>query len=311
MNYESHTAENPRKILEKKFDHPEILSLNGENVEVYDIAPLNPKTKIPTVFGLGWSASTPIYKENMITFAERGRRVLSANTPHGIEAKPVNGQPEVEIRKAAAILEMLKKKNIEKTDAVAHSEAAIFVTLAASLRPEKFRNIILINPAGIIGKDKLRRLAFGFTKDLLKTVLQETKRERNSNTKPKNGFKEIIAPLLVLSKNPIQAIKSVFAIANSDIREVLADLKSKGIGISIVHGVRDEAFPIEKVTNLKEIGAFDVRKESPENVGAEKYVDGFYSVRGLHNEFILDAATYSKAAEIALRDLEIKQSGIK
>ncbi len=74
----------------------------------------------------------------------------------------VQKYPKEEVRKALNILGVLEEKDVEKTDVIAHSEGAVNTLIAASLYPEKFRNIVLFGPAGLIGEDTFTRLFQGF-----------------------------------------------------------------------------------------------------------------------------------------------------
>ncbi len=160
--------------FDEQWDKPEQLQIGSKLIEVQDIHPETQKTDIPMIIGLGWSETPEANKQNIRTYTEKGRRVISPNTPHGIDAQHIENYPAVELRKMTALIETLGTKGIEKSDIVAHSEGAVFAVMAAYLYPEKFRNLILINPAGMIGEDSVPRLAVGFAADLIKQIITET-----------------------------------------------------------------------------------------------------------------------------------------
>lgn len=121
-----------RAMLEEQFDRPEEVSVQGTTIEVHDLTPPEVKTEIPTVIVPGWSATARVLKENIVSLAERGRRVVVTSAPHGIEATPNPLYPDIELRKAQAIIEGMDRKGIEVADAVSHSEAGIFLAVGAT-----------------------------------------------------------------------------------------------------------------------------------------------------------------------------------
>ena len=275
-----------KSSLQEQYEKPEILELSGGNVELIDINPDEQKTKVPVVVMPGWSATPEVFKDNIITFAEQGRRTISVDSPDGIKAEKKDHLPEAELRKVAALIETLEEKNIDKVDAVAHSEAGIALAIAATLYPEKFRNLILVDPGGMMGQDRADKLAGRFSMDILKQTIdamKDFKRLKPIGRSFKEGIKSFVS-------NPSQSIKEVMAISDTQIHEMLKDLKQKGIGISIIHGVDDKAFPMDRVQQMAK----------------SDQLDGFYSVRGTHNEFYLNAVKYTKLADAALDALEAK-----
>ncbi len=285
---------NPEKFklkssLEKQFLNKEIVEFDNDKLEVVDIKPEIEKSEVPVVVAPGWGATPEVLKDNILTLAEEGRRTISINAPHGIETQEEGHFPEVELRKVTALIETLDKKGIDKVDAVAHSEAGIYTTIAATLYPEKFRNLVLVDPGGMIGEDNMARLAKDFTHDV------GIKQTMNSFKNPKH-IKPILRAFKEAGKtivdNPVKSTQEVMAIANTQIHELLKGLKEQGIGISIIHGVDDKAFPMDRVQEIAD----------------KDQLDGFYSVKGTHNQFYLQPKEYTQLAEQALSALEAKYS---
>ena len=230
--------------------------------------------------------------------AERGRRVLAVDAPHGIESANIQestterGQEihDIELRKVAALLKALDEKDIEQTDVVAHSEGAIYGVLAALLRPEKFRNMVLVDPAGMVGEDTKGRLVKGAALDIgLQTARIYKKlltREGFEAFKQSNTAAKALVE--VFAQNPQHTIESIGVIAETQIHEILKTLKELGIKISIVHGVDDKFFPMEKVQQQT----------------TTEMVDGFYSVKGTHNQLYLHPEQYTFLVDTALDALE-------
>lgn len=112
--------------LEQQFDHPELVGINGTTIAIHDLIPPEQKTDAPTVLVPGWSATAEVLKENIVSLAERGRRVMVASAPHGVETEPNPLYPHIELRKAQAIISAMEHKGITQADAVSHSEAGVF-----------------------------------------------------------------------------------------------------------------------------------------------------------------------------------------
>ena len=72
---------------------------------------------------------------------------------------------------------------------------------------------------------------------------------------------------------------------------MLRDLHQKGIGISVIHGVDDPVFPMDKMQEI---------------VKADQ-IDGFYSVKGDHNEIYVHPEKYIPLVDEALQSLENKK----
>lgn len=281
-------AEYNHLSLEEQFQKPHILEIGGKEIEVVDIQPEISKTEVPVVVAPGWAATPEVFKDNILTLAELGRRTISINSPHGIETDVADGLPEAELRKVAALVETLKEKDINQVDAVGHSEAGIYLTIAATLYPDKFRNLVLVDPGGMIGEDRPERLAARFSMDIIKQLIRSTKEH------------EIIKPIRKASSvagkaimgGPRKSFQEVLDISNTQIHELLRGLRKKGIGISIIHAVDDKAFPMDRV----------------QKIAKKDQLNGFYSVKGTHNEFYLHPEKYTKLAEHALTALESRKS---
>lgn len=274
--------------LEEQFSNKEVMELPGGKVEVVDIKPDKEKDEVPTLVAPGWAATPEVLKDNILTLAEEGRRTISINSPHGIETQKVENFPEAELKKVAAVMEVLKEKKIDKIDAVAHSEAGINIAIAATLYPEKFRNIVLVDPGGMVGEDNLGRLIKDFSNDI---VIKQTM----DSLKDPERIKPIVRALKEAGKSilagPKETVKEVLAISKTQIHELLKGLKEQGIGITIIHGVDDRAFPMDKVQKIAKMDQ----------------LDGFISVKGTHNEFYLKPKVYTRLADQALTALAAKK----
>jgi len=281
--------------LAKQFENTEKHLYGSTTVEVFDVQPEKIKTETPVFFGTGWSASRAIYEASLLGIAEKGRRVISTFAPHGIAIDSDFGEGDKtyaasELRKAAAMLQTLEYKNIEQIDIIAHSEAAIWTLIVATMHPEKIRNIVLIDPAGLIDKDSFKRLAVDFCLDMVQETLNKEKLPRPNierSVQP-GSMSDLFGAFKNVAGNPLRSLKEVLAISDSDIRSMLEDLKKQGKHIAIVQGVRDTVFPMERMNAVVNT----------------KQTDGFYSVYGAHNEISSNPEAYTLVIDNALDGLE-------
>jgi len=268
-----------------------------KNYELVDINPENKKTEVPVLVAPGWGNTPKSLQEVLQIISEKERRVLSLGHPRetSIEASDKKEYPLEELQKAQNLLNLINKQEIEKTDAVGYSEGGLNVLIAAVLAPEKFRNIVLVAPAGMIGKDSFLNLTGRFAKEIVRENAQaifDSQKRRRLTAMSTELLKYI-------SQNVALAAKETTAISRADIYQLLEELKEKGIGISVICGVDDEVFPMDKI-----------QKQVAENITAGKsasdFLDGFYSVKGHHQELILNPEKYAGAAEAAISALENK-----
>ena len=274
---------------------------NGVDVSVVDVHPEIAKTDVPLLLAPGFSEGPLTLEPNMQYFSGWGRRVVTYDAPNGIGLDMGSSDSQnadygeqftaYEMGKARTIDLVMKDRNITKTDGVGHSEGCINLVIAALKHPEKFRNLILVNPGGMVGNTKLEELVGRIYKhfisekktlrdnESMKAIRQSSAHERRRN----------------LINHPRRSIEAAQAIACTEINGLLRELKGKGIGISIIHGVDDAIFPMDKISELAQTDQFD----------------GFYSVRGGHNDFFLNPEPYSMLVDHALDAHEAKEKKLK
>lgn len=264
-------------------DAEQFESSSGEHIEIVDRTPREPKSVIPVLIAPGWG-ETPKVLEDVIEEVVKADRRAIALKYVGAKGSRFEKTPlAVEIAEAEALLEFLDNKGVDKIDSIAHSSGAISIAIAASINPEKFRNIIFVDPAGMIGNDTFPRLLGRFSKKVIHDTYQALKNQ--NKRKPalrllKEGGKFII-------QHPVQGLKEAVAISRSDIYDMVQELRRSGIKIGVMAGIEDAVFPMELVQNRVKAGT----------------VDGFLSLKGGHDELHYQRR-YAKAAEGLLTSLE-------
>jgi pimeloyl-ACP methyl ester carboxylesterase len=311
--------------IEYQFDHPKTQEVYGGKIEIYDVTPEKAKTEVPVIVAPGWAVNAEVFKDNIQELAKRGRRAISFGNYHGVENNLTNMEniPNEEWRKVVALIGTIESQNIDKVDVMAHSEGAIYTLLAAKMYPEKFRNIILVDPAGFIQDDSWSKLLVRFSKDLGKQYLRSIlngqayqpalnkvghARMENINTPETIKVPKLaqtvkhLGPEPTLNKSiqaghhfisaarrPLATLKEAFAIGKQDLIDVLGELQRQEVNVSILHAASDSAFPIDQVRQA-----------------TKGQIKQFKTRPGSHNEVYLNAGKYTRAAERMLSALENK-----
>ena len=283
MSIESHTSSIEDSNFDRQFQNVETFDVGTSQVEVVDVAPEVLKTEVPTLIAPGWGCSIDSYRETLRALNGLGRRALTLNHPRygnsgENEIHNVLGYPIDEIRKALNLIGILNKKKIGKADVVAHSEGAINATIAALLYPEKFRNLALYAPAGLIGKDNFQRLLMDFSDNLARERLYQTDADEITEEERMKIVAIINETLAYFSKNPVRGINEAIAISNTEIGEMLKILHDKGVGTFVISGVDDQVFPMNKI----------------QGNSSQDFLDGFISVKGGHYDLQIRPEKYIK-----------------
>ena len=300
--------------FEDQWAHPTELQFGNERADLYDVKPEEVKRETPLMIVPGWGATPERFKENIRTVVSAGRRALSVDSPHGvshdIEVPAYMEQvPETELRRIAAFMEGLNVAGVDKTSAVGHSQGGLDLALAAAMYPERFRAIALVDPAGMIGSDTMLPLAARFTWDQIKALIGSA---RDGTLKERLRITSEATPILM--GHPKQSWDQVRTLASANIMQLLGYIKSQGVGIVVIHGVDDAAFPMQRVqgqteATIREGAGKGLEQRSPERIDkiAEEFLDGFVSVKGTHNDFVVHAPEYTRIAEGLLTAIEDKQ----
>lgn len=274
----------------KSFEEQLAATENFDDGKVFDLIPENLKTKVPTFFAQGWGRPTSTITEALKTLYETDRGVVTLDHPRQggvINEKYKNEYPTEELRKATTILSVLDQKKIEQADLIAQSEGCANAIIAATIDPKKFRNIVLVAPAGMVGKDSFLGMSARFLSEQLKDKINKEPKAKEST---------------YIKDNPLRALAEVKDLSSVQIWEMLKNLKAQGVKISIINAVDDRAFPMKRMQKIaKPAKKPDEEKQPPYEL------DGFYSVKGGHNELYRHPEKYMKLAEGALTDLENKQ----
>lgn len=273
LNNLNQPTQNTKKSFEEIAEVEEF-----DDGKIFDLKPENPKTEVPIFFAQGWGRPTSTITEAIETLYETNRRVVTLDHPRkggAVDEWYKHKYPKEELRKATSILSILEQKKIEKADLIAQSEGCANAIIAATMDPKKFRNIVLVAPAGMVGKDSFLGMSARFLSEQIKDAINKEPKAKKST---------------YIKDNPLRALAEVKDLSSVQIGEMLKNLKAQGINISIITGVDDKAFPIKRM----------------QKVANTDQLDGFYSVKGGHNQLYRYPKQYMKLAEQALTDLQNK-----
>lgn len=255
------------------------ISVLGGKVEFVRLSPEITRIVEPILIAPGWNETPKTFEDTLQTIADDEREVLTLRHARygSAPADPalLGKFPEVELRKSLALISILEANNIEKTDAIGHSEGGYNVLIAASIAPERFRNIVLANPAGIIGHDTFPRLLERFSSAHIKMRISALLGEERPGRL--RAQKETIKEF---AKNPVRSLKEAIALSGADTVGLIQELRGMGIKIAVMANVDDPVFPMARMQETLQ----------------KNQLDGFLSLRGDHYDINVDAPRYTKAA---------------
>ncbi|PYS78791.1 MAG: hypothetical protein DMF70_14205 [Acidobacteria bacterium] len=276
-----------RRFFESQFASPYEIDLGAETFLIYDITPTRWQSAVPILFCPGWMENPQNHKETIYALYREGRRTIFPDSPHGIEAKRRGSFHMAELRKAAVLTATLRLRGVTEVDAIAHSEGAINLAIAATAEGAPlFRNIVLHSPAGLCGAGNILDGAW--------RACQEARQERRRQARRPTERQLLRDPRrrrMYFGTTLAQTLAEARAIAQADIRDMLVYLRRRGTGIAIIHGADDRLFRMEKMQK---------------NVDLEM-VDGFYSVEGGHQQILVEPSRHARFASNALLALERKR----
>ncbi len=207
----------------------------------------------------------------------------------------------------------MEQKGIEKTDIVAHSEGAIYAIITALIHPEKVHNIVLINPAGMVGADKPMDLAKRSIDDLNLQSANYAKMEAGidprqkyhpdkfidpeelkstAKTAKETGSKGMLTWISTWFSGPVKNLEAINAIANTQIAFALQFLREEyGIKVAIIDSVDDQIYKTEHVQE-------DISR---------RMVDNFITIQGTHTTFAHNSEKSAGLINSTLKGLQLKR----
>lgn len=327
------------RSFEEQFKNPKFIEVNGAKVKVIDLKPGHDEDIVPIFFGPGWAETTSTYRGSLKHIYDQNRRVISLDHPRrgGIPEKEDN-IPRAELHKAQNTIAAIESAGIQKVDAIVHSEGAIYTAIAASKRPDLFRNIVFVSPGGLSSSDNLVKeitrfgslstretasaaldVAYPVTKrikQLADTINSNIKRRLGKNTREQSeeASKKTGWPVGREVPNPdtprIHDIGVAKYIAANPARTIAeAQAIAKADIFKSIENLRELGMGISIIHGVNDpLEPMTATFRGAKEKGTEGHMptDGYYSVRYGHNTLARDTR-YVDAALDALKGLEYKR----
>lgn len=202
------------KSFDEQFKNPQFVEVNGARVKIVNLIPEHPASNIPLFLAPGWSETTTTHKNTLKHIFAQNHQVISLDHPrlggtpsdqtleNAKEAVNAEDISRSELHKAQNIIAAIEASGAKRVDTITHSEGSINVALAASLRPDLFKNIVFVSPAGMLSNDNLAKEfgrygaylshqgvsisldAFDKVKQLTHIIKSSIKRTKGKETKP-------------------------------------------------------------------------------------------------------------------------------
>jgi pimeloyl-ACP methyl ester carboxylesterase len=269
----------------------EVESFGGQAGYLYFKQEVPREGSLPVLIAGGWSEGTQSLRDTAQVVFEDGREVILVDHARdgGPAADDTDYNPEL-AHKARTLLNVLDDAGAERVDVIAHSEGSLNVVLAAQTQPERFRNIVLVAPAGMIGKDTQPKLYGRFARKVVRGMLVDMREIKKRDKESAERFAKS-GPDYIKS-NWRKGLREVGAIATGRIDGQLADLRAAGIGVSVLQSHADKGFPDKRIEKQVRLG---------ENVDAYASVA---SKRAGHDDLIIHPERTTRAALAMLSQFE-------
>ncbi|MFA6535922.1 MAG: hypothetical protein WC250_01095 [Candidatus Paceibacterota bacterium] len=257
--------------FEEQFRKKFSVTVRGKNIYFVDVAP-NQAVEVPIFLGPGWGETPNTFKDTIRVLFEAGFRVLCVeHSRQDLKLITKGNLPHLELQKAETILQILEAQKVDAVSLIAHSEGAINCIISASLRPELFRNMILVGPCGLMREETFIKLVGRFILNLLEGVARAA-REPAARVRLLRSAEETAKYFL---KNPIMGLLEGGAISHTKLLVLLEKLYRSGLKAVIIHGSDDWVFPIKGMRDLRNLS----------------YID-FHLVKGDHHDIYANPKNY-------------------
>jgi pimeloyl-ACP methyl ester carboxylesterase len=213
----------------------------GGKAKFVDIRPESLVSEIPVLVAGGWAEGSKSLGQVGREISVGGRRAILVDHARFGKVQDRSDYPAEIVHKANTLLAVLDEVGIDKVDVIAHSEGALNAVYAAMQQPERFRSLILVAPAGMIGEDSVLALAGRFAPKVIRGL------SKDFVENPKAAFIINSTGLPYMAKNPAKAAREVKTIADTTIDSALVDLRHSDIQIGLIQSHSDPVFPAERI----------------------------------------------------------------
>lgn len=213
----------------------------GGKAKFVDVSPEHLVSDVPVLVAGGWSVGTSASKEVGREINKHGRRAIMVDHARFGQVPESDIHPQEVLHGANTLLEVLEAADVDRADVIAHSKGALDAVAAATMNPERFRSLILVAPAGMIGEDTFFRLGKGFARKMGRSIT------RDLVENPKVALTIVPSSTPYIAKNPPKSAREISAIVSTTVDQALYDLKESGIQIAVIQSNADPVFPPERI----------------------------------------------------------------
>jgi|GEM_PF-5917027 len=222
-----------------------------EAYDIIDVFPHGEERDIPVCMFTGFGNQASDYVTALKTIAHsQERRTLAWEDRKGLDIGPVRYDrekdiPTTQLAKVLGTLEALRYLDAEKVDVVAHSEGSIHAVLAAYMYPEKFRKLVLVNPAGMTGGGGLTTLIKGALKEGIARSYKMVRGEQVEKKTEKSFTPDFVR----------HQLESILNISQSQIHHMLESLRENDeVEVTLVHTSDDRLFDFSDIEKVLQSG---------------------------------------------------------
>jgi pimeloyl-ACP methyl ester carboxylesterase len=287
-------TETKTEFINQAEDLQSVESLGGQADYLYFRHEAPKEGSLPVLIAGGWSEGTQSLRDSAQEIFDSGREVILVDHARrgGAEKNSTDFHPEI-VHKAKTLLSVLDAAGLDKVDVISHSEGALNTILAASWRPERFRDIVLVAPAGLIGEDSVPRLAARFVPKIIRGYRKDMPELKARD--PESAKRFAVSGPRYIKANPVKALREINALAHTRIDKSMEDLRAAGIRIGVIQSHSDSGFPD------KRIGEHVILEGNKANV------DAYASVAAKdagHDDLIIHPERSTRAALAMLTNFE-------
>ena len=329
--------------FERQWNDTTTTEIEGKKFAIHSVHPEHSISAVPVAFFPGWTDSAAKLEKGIEEMVACGRTSMTINAAHGAQHSIVPPDhlahiADAELRRIAAYMHMLdtpdrKTQEVyEKVDGVGYSEGGMDLLIAAAMHPERFRTIVLVNPAGFIADDKLTQKGdlsaivglaqtheySGFAARAISSAPYIDKALKEAGTAEQRARAKTMdwEFWMTFLRAPHHSAREVLSMSRTQVAYLLREVKANGVNVIIVHSAEDKIFPPLRVG-----ASISAEKVSPEE-DITNIVDGVYvigdasddrteasqAIAGGHTNFVINAPEVSRVANAALTAIELRDS---
>ena len=226
----------------RSFNDIKKVETNIGQVEYVDLWPENAASDcLPIMVVGGWSIGRNSLHDFGKDIYNNQRRSLIVDWGQSLGGRRLHETNKRLQSRAESLIRVLDDAGIEKVNAVAHSEGALFVARVAHDCPERFDSLVLAMPAGLIGDDSVTKLTGRYLPKLARSLTRDT------IDNPSMGTSINSRGSAYMVKHPAESAKRVKDLAGASINELLPLLKLRGVKVGVIQANADNLFPPKRL----------------------------------------------------------------